>query len=53
MRFARWTFGLAALWGIIVVGPLYFLENQMLIEKHLNGLPKNRELINELVRKAA
>ena len=31
----------------------YFLENQMLIEKHLNGLPKNRELINALVRKAA
>ena len=29
MRFARWTFGLAALWGIIVVGPLYFLESQI------------------------
>ena len=29
MRFARWTFGLAALWGIIVVGPLYFLEGQI------------------------
>jgi hypothetical protein len=29
MRFARWTFGLAAIWGIIVVGPLYFLEAQI------------------------
>ena len=29
MRFARWTFGLAALWGVIVVGPLYFLESQI------------------------
>ena len=29
MRFARWTFGLAAIWGIIVVGPLYFLESQI------------------------
>jgi flavin-dependent dehydrogenase len=27
----------------------YFLENRKLVEKHLNGLPTNRELINELV----
>src|SRR5690348_1179400 len=27
MKFARWTFLLAGIWGIIVLAPLYFLEN--------------------------
>jgi hypothetical protein len=27
MKFARWTFRLAGIWGIIVLAPLYFLEN--------------------------
>ena len=26
MRLARWIFGIAAIWGIAVVAPLYFLE---------------------------
>lgn len=29
MRFARWTFGIAAIWGIAVVLPLYFLESSI------------------------
>jgi hypothetical protein len=27
MKFARLTFLLAGIWGIVVLGPLYFLEN--------------------------
>jgi hypothetical protein len=27
MKFARWTFLLAGIWGIVVLAPLYFLEN--------------------------
>ncbi|MBC2778723.1 hypothetical protein [Parasphingopyxis marina] len=26
MRLARWIFGIAAIWGIAVIAPLYFLE---------------------------
>ena len=26
MKFARWTFLLAGIWGIVVLSPLYFLE---------------------------
>ncbi|MEO1167515.1 MAG: hypothetical protein AAFW97_02265 [Pseudomonadota bacterium] len=29
MRFARWTFGIAAVWGIAVIAPLYFLESRI------------------------
>lgn len=26
MKFARWTFLLAGFWGVVILGPLYFLE---------------------------
>ncbi|MGP1353380.1 MAG: hypothetical protein ACTS1Z_08655 [Parasphingopyxis sp.] len=29
MRFARWTFGIAAVWGIAIIAPLYFLESRI------------------------
>ncbi|WP_218135096.1 hypothetical protein [Parasphingopyxis algicola] len=29
MRFARWIFGIAAVWGIAVIAPLYFLESSI------------------------
>ncbi|MEM8696372.1 MAG: hypothetical protein AAGE05_10165 [Pseudomonadota bacterium] len=29
MRFARWLFAIAAIWGIAVVAPLYFLETMI------------------------
>ena len=28
MRFARWSFLIAGIWGILVLTPLYFLENK-------------------------
>lgn len=32
MRFARWLFALAAIWGVIVVAPMYFLEGRLGID---------------------
>ncbi|HXY37287.1 MAG TPA: hypothetical protein VEI07_23870 [Planctomycetaceae bacterium] len=29
MKFARWTFGAAGLYGLIVIAPLYFLEDRI------------------------
>ena len=29
MRFARWVFTIAGVWGVLLIGPLFFLEDRM------------------------
>lgn len=29
MKFARWTFGIAGIWGVVVLTPLFFMEQRI------------------------